>query len=170
MRFNYECDGMDGLILIDEKYLSEFNDVLLSELDIFLDYYGKSELVYDFPNEKWEDVRKRETKELIEFCNSGKMVLFLQYKDEDNCEINISDSQSDSKSFIKIESGKLILVNASELIQCLTYPDLEMEKILEISNLEEGGYQIQNDGIKSVELIKSNSKLNTASNNVIELV
>lgn len=55
MKFCYECEGMDGLILIDEKYLAEIDDNLLAELDIFLDRYGKSELVYDFPNERWED-------------------------------------------------------------------------------------------------------------------
>jgi len=168
MRFSYECDGIDGLILIDKKFLGEIDDELLSKLDIFIDRYGKSELVYDFPNEKWEDVRKRETKELIDFCNSGKMVIFLHYEDEDNCEINISDLQNDAKSFIEIESGKLILVNASELIQCLAYPDLEMETILEIDNIDKGTYLIKYEGIKSIELIKS--EFDTDLNNVIELL
>lgn len=66
MRFTYECDGMDGLIMVDKQYLEEIDETLLYELDIFLDRYGKSELVYDFPDEKWEDVREREKKDLIE--------------------------------------------------------------------------------------------------------
>lgn len=154
MRFSYACDGMDGLVLIDEKYLDELDDTLLSELDILLDRYGKSELVHDFPNEKWEDVRRRETKEIVEFCNLGKMIIFLHYKDEENCEINFSDLQSDSKTLINVKSGKLIIVNASELIQCLSYPDLDMETILEINNLDVGTYSIEFDGINSIELKK----------------
>lgn len=168
MRFSYECDGMDGLILIDEKYLGEIDDALLGELDIFLDRYGKSELVYDFPNEKWEDVRKRETKRLVDFCNSGKMVIFLHYNDEDECEISFSDFNNDSKTNIDIKSGKMILVNASELIQCLSYPELEMETLLEIDSLDPGMYSIKYDGINLLELKKNNSCLEM--NNVVELL
>ena len=168
MKFCYECDGMDGLILIDKKYLAEIDDNLLNELDIFLDRYGKSELVYDFPNERWEDVRKRETKKIIEFCNSGKMVIFLSNEDEDNCEINISNIQNDSQTFIEVESGKLILVNASELIQCLAYPDLEMETNLEIDNLDKGIYSVKYEGIKDIELVKESAFISEL-NNAIEL-
>ena len=166
MKFSYECDGMDALILIDKNYLNELNDELLGELDILLDRYGKSELVYDFPNERWEDVWKRETKEIVEFCNSGKMVIFLHYEDEENCEINLSNVQNDSKTYIDIKSGKLLLVNASELIQCLAYPDLEMETLLEIDNLGIGMYSINYKGINSIELKKSNFEIN----NVVELL
>lgn len=168
MRFSYVCDGMDGLILIDEKYLDELDDILLSELDILLDRYGKSELVYDFPGEKWEDVWRRETKEIVEFCNSGKMVIFLHYEDEEYCEINFSDFQNGSKTFIDIKSGKLILVNASELIQCLAYPDLEMETLLEIDNLDVGTYSLKFEGINSIELKKTSFE--SEMNNVIELL
>ena len=49
----------DALILIDEQYLDKIDDELLRELDIFIDYYGKIELAYDFPDENWNDVRKR---------------------------------------------------------------------------------------------------------------
>lgn len=168
MRFSYACDGMDGLILIDKKYMDELDDQLLGELDILLDRYGKSELVYDFPNEKWEDVWRRETKEIVEFCNSGKMVIFLHYEDEEDCEINFSDLQNGSKTIIEIKSGKLIIVNASELIQCLAYPDLEMETLLEIDNLDVGTYSIDFEGINSIELKKSSFK--SCPSNVIELL
>ena len=153
MNFCYECDSMDALILIDEQYLDKIDDELLRELDIFIDYYGKSELAYDFPNETWNDVRKRETKELVEFCNSGKMVIFLYYKNENNGEITISDSQNSSRTFINIASGKLILVNASELLQCLSYPDLKMERILEL-DIEKGVYSIEYEEIKSLKLAR----------------
>ena len=51
MKFTLECDVMDGLILIDESYLSELNDDLLYAMDILLDSSGTTELIYDFPNE-----------------------------------------------------------------------------------------------------------------------
>ncbi len=159
---------MDGLVLIDEEYLDKIDDELLRELDIFIDYYGKSELVYDFPDENWNDVRKRETKELVEFCNSGKMVIFLYYKDENNGEITISDLENSSKTFINIASGKLILVNASELLQCLAYPDLKMERILEIENVEKGFYSIEYEEIKSLKLARRLEC--NEGNNAIELL
>ena len=168
MRFSYVCDDMDGLILIDKKYLDELDDVLLSELDILIDRYGKSELVYDFPDEKWEDVWRRETKEIIEFCNSGKMVIFLHYEDEEDCEINFSDFQNGSNTLIDIKSGELILVNASELIQCLAYPNLEMETLVEIDNIEAGMYLIKYEGINSIKLKKKSFE--SEMNNVIELL
>ena len=155
MRFDYVCDNQDGLILIDEKYLNEIDENLLYELDIFLDIYGKSELIYDFPGENWEDVRTRETKDLSGFCNSGKMLIILQNKDERNCELTISKTQIDSDSFIEIVSGKLILVNASELIQCLAYPDLEMEKLLEVDNIDTGVYSVEYEGVKHINMSKN---------------
>ncbi len=168
MRFTYECDGMDGLIMVDKQYLEEIDETLLYELDIFLDRYGKSELVYDFPDEKWEDVRERETKDLIEFCNSGKMVIFLHYSGEYNCEISFSESHSNSKTTIDLKSGKLLLVNASELIQCLTYPDLEMETILEIDNIDSGIYSVDYEGIKNL-ILQRKTVVCSECNNVIEI-
>jgi hypothetical protein len=102
VRFSYTCDGIDGLILIDEKNLDKFDDILLGELDILLDRYGKSELVYDFPGEKWEDVWKRETRKIVEFCNSGKMIIFLTPEGEENCELVISALQNRPTSFINL--------------------------------------------------------------------
>ena len=51
MKFTLECDEMDGLVFIDECYLSELNDDMLYAMDILLDLSGRSELVCDFPNE-----------------------------------------------------------------------------------------------------------------------
>ncbi|RKM58183.1 hypothetical protein D6853_01195 [Butyrivibrio sp. X503] len=168
MNYDYRCDGIDGLVLIDEKYLDEIDDNLLAELDIILDRDGKTELIHDFPNEKWKDVRKRETKNIVEFCNSGKMVLFLANKDEYNCKITISDTKSDSYTYIDVESGKLIVINASELVQCLAYPELEMEILLKIDNVDRGIYSVKYDGIKNIELIKERVHFSDA-HNVIEL-
>ena len=45
-----------------------------------------------------------------------------------------------TKACISVPSGKMVLVNAGELIQCLLYPDLEMKKVLEL-NVEAGTYK-----------------------------
>ncbi len=37
MRFDYEHDDPDGLVLIDEYYLNELDDDILYSFDIFLD-------------------------------------------------------------------------------------------------------------------------------------
>lgn len=168
MKFNFECNEFDGLVIIDESHLNDIDDELIYALDIFLDPYGRSELVYDFSNENWDDVRERETVKLKEFCNSGKMVLFLLDKDESNCEIEFIDKLYNADTFINVSSGKIILVNASELIQCLAYPELEMEKILEIKDIEKGTYAIENESVRKIICIKSTPAKFTF-NNVIEL-
>lgn len=168
MEFCFECEETDGLVLIDESYLDEIDEEILYALDIILDRYGKSELIYDFPNEKWDIVRERETAKLREFCNSGKMILFILDKHELNCEIQIGNKEIDSDTFLNVPSGKMILVNASELIQCLAYPDLEMEKILEIHDMRKGTYAIENEGIKKIECNRSVTTKITF-NNIIEL-
>ncbi len=42
---------------------------------------------------------------------------------------------------LHIPTGKLVAVSASELIQCLAYPELEMEKIFEM-DFKEGWYRV----------------------------
>ena len=155
MKYTFECDKMDGLVLIDEYYLDKFNEEVLYSFDIFLDRYGESELVYDFPDEKWEDVYKRESKKFLEFCNSGKMIVFLVDKNKYNCDIQFSRELFETNTFLDIKSGKLILVNAGELIQCASYPDLEMEKVLEIDDVEVGTYAVTNNDICNIVFRKS---------------
>lgn len=167
MKFNYEHDEPDGLVLIDEYYFKEFNSDILYSFDIFLDSKGKTELVDDFPNEKWEVVRARESAVLKEFCNSGKMIVFLSNEDIENCEIDFKEGKCDADMFLNIPSGKLVLVNAGELIQCMAYPELEMEKILEL-DVEKGTYAVTNDGIKKINCYKSFSP-KSVFNNVLEL-
>lgn len=139
MKFNYEHDEPDGLVLIDAYYFNEFNSDILYSFDIFLDSKGRTELIYDFPNEKWEVVRLRESAVLKNFCNSGKMIVLHSNENIENCEIDFKDGKCDTDMFLNIPSGKLVLVNAGELIQCMTYPELEMEKILEL-DVEKGIY------------------------------
>ena len=153
MKFIYKPEGIDGLILINEYHLKDIDEKLLYELDILLDRYGESELIYDFPNEKREDARRRETREIVGFCNSGKMVVLLYCRNEDNCEIHFSDTRNRSKTFVDARSGKLILVNAGELIQCVANPGLEMEPVLTVT-LTAGTYSVHLDGINSIGLRK----------------
>ena len=164
VKFSYICNQPDGLVLVDKAYLTELNSGLLFEMDVLLDRHGNTELMYDYPNEKWEDVWKRETEEIVDFCNSGKMIVFLHDKDEENCEIKIRTSENTSGTYINVKSGKLILINASELIQCLLYSELIMDVILEM-NVNTGMYAVNYDGINYIEL----NKLRFKTNNVIEL-
>lgn len=110
--------GTSTPILIDKSYLDELDDSFLYALDIYLDKLGKSELVYDFPDEQWEDVWIRESKVIIDYCKIRKMIIF-QHR----------EGWKASGTMIEVKSGTLILVEASELIECLSYPDLEMEII-----------------------------------------
>ena len=167
MKFNYEHDGLDGLVLIDEYYFNEINDDILYSFDIFLDSKGITELIYDFPGEKWEVVRARESVAFKEFCNSGKMIVWLANKSIENCGIYFIDGECDAHMFLNVPSGKLALVNASELIQRVPYPESEMEKILEI-NVEKGTYAVKNEGIKKISCYKNVSK-NLVANNFQEL-
>ena len=167
-RFTCECDGTDALVLIDRSYLDSIDDNLLYALDILLDRHGETELAYDFPDEEWENVWARESKPAIDFCNSGRMAVFMHYKNEGACEISFSDVECNSGTVIDIKSGRLILVSASELIQCLACPDLEMETLLEIDAIRPGKYSIRFEGPGFIRLAKSPDISET--NNVIELL
>jgi hypothetical protein len=94
------------------------------------------------------------------------MIVFLTSEGEKNCELVISALQSRPKSFINLSSGKMILLNAGELIQCLSYPSLEIETILDIS-LESGTYLLAHEGIASIRLKKTGNISGLAASNVI---
>ena len=154
---------MDGLVFIDESYLSELNDDLLYEMDILLDLSGTSELICDFPNEDWDIVRQRETKQIQEFCEQGKMIVWLLNNVTKECEILKSNEITDSCKWLHLPTGKLLAVTASELIQCLSYPELEMEKVFELS-LEKGWYAIQNEEVNKIMYCKKEPPHSTFSN------
>ncbi len=141
MKFIVECDGLDGLVLIDQSYLGEMDSELLYSMDILLDRCGKSELIFDFPEENWEIVRERESKAIKTFCNSGKMVTYLLPNGDQQCEFQVVDELFGSLKWLHLPTGKLLAVTAGELIQCVSYPDLEMEKVFELQ-LEKGWYAI----------------------------
>lgn len=157
MKFNYKHDDPDGLVLIDEYYFKELNDDILYSFEIFLDSKGTTELIYDFPDEKWEVVRDRESAVFKDFCNSGKMIVLPADKSIEDCEIDFMDGGCDTELFLNMPSGKFVLVNADELIQCISYPELEMEKILEI-NVEKGIYAVKAEGIKKIRCYRNASK------------
>ena len=132
----------NALILIDKSYLDELDDVHLYALDIYLDKSGKSELVYDFPDEHWEDVWIRESKAIIELCKLRKMIIFQH---RENWEA--------SGRLIEVKSGTLILIDANELIECLSYPDLKMEIIQELDNLHTGIYEVKMNVLNRIKAI-----------------
>ncbi len=154
MKYTLNCDIMDGLVFIDESYLIELNnDDLLYAMDILLDLSGTSELIFDFPDEDWDTVRQRETEQIREFCGQGKMVVWLLENAVKECELTKSAELTDPCKWLHLPTGKLLAVTASELIQCLAYPELEMEKVFELL-LEPGWYAIQNEGVDKIMYCK----------------
>ena len=149
MKFKIECDDMDGVVLMDENTLEELNSELLYSMDILLDYEGDSELIYDFPEEKWSEVRAREKKLIEKFCNSGKMIIWLMNSTEKECTFEEDANILNTKKYLHVTSGKIIMVTASELIQCVSYPELELEKIFE-KNIESGWYAISSSTDKII--------------------
>lgn len=127
MKFNFTCDDMDGFILIDASYQKIFDSDMLYALDILLDISGSSELIYDFPNENWKTVRLRETASIRNFCSSGKMILWFFGNTVKEGEIEYTDTLRNAYQWLYLPTGNLLAVSASEFIQCLSYPELEME-------------------------------------------
>ena len=154
MKYTLDCEILDGLIFIDESYLSELKDAdLLYEMDILLDVSGSSELICDFPNEDWDTVRQRETGGIREFCGQGKMIVWVVECVVKECELIKSAEITAPCKWLHLPTGKLLAVTASELIQGLAYSELEMEKVFELS-LEPGWYAIQNEGVDNIMYCK----------------
>ena len=131
MKFQVDRESIDGLVLIDRGSMKELDDDLLYAFDILLDRSGETELICDFPDEDWHTVWVRETEALRNFCNSGKMIVWLF---DEKLELETIDGvfQTDdalaaSDKWLYAPTGDLLAVTASELIQCLCYPELEME-------------------------------------------
>lgn len=73
-------------------------------------------MVYDFPDEKWEEVQKRETQIIKDFSDSGKMILWLMNNIEIECDVEIVKDTQEMTKWLYCPSGKLLAVNALELI------------------------------------------------------
>ncbi|MDE7182231.1 MAG: hypothetical protein K2O41_04260 [Clostridia bacterium] len=166
MKFKFECDDLDGLVLIDKSYLSELNDDMIYALDVLLDSQGQSELIYDFPNEEWSTVRARETKHLREFCNSGKMLIWLSNDVDKVCKFEEEKEISVPSKWLHLPSGKLLAITAGELIECWPYLELQMEQIFEL-DIEQGWYAISGDSIDKICYCKKEPQ-NSVFNNVQE--
>lgn len=96
------------------------------------------------------------------------LIMILGLSGRNGYEIQFSNKKIDSNTFLEIVSGKLVLVNAGELIQCLSYPDLEMETIIEL-DVGLGTYAIESKDIRKINCIKSTPS-KPVFNNVIDLV
>ena len=77
------------------------------------------------------------------------MIVWLLDNVVKECEIEESNKMTDPCKWLHLPTGKIIAVTASELIQGLSYPELEMEKVFELS-VEAGWYAIQNEGIDKI--------------------
>ena len=141
MKVHVKIDLMDGIILADPNLFEKMDENILIAIDIYLDKNGESELVYDFPGEEWETVYVRESRPFVSFVESGG--LWIKLLSDTEMDFSIEQVEKvDSKDHITVISGRVIIVSASELLQCLFYPELEMEILgsLEVPN---GEYSIE---------------------------
>lgn len=56
-----------------EVLVGEFDENILYAIEILLSWEGKTELVYDFPEEEWATVWEREIVLIKGFCRERKM-------------------------------------------------------------------------------------------------
>lgn len=166
MKFHLDCGYMEGFVLMDQSYLKELDSDLLYAMDILLDISGKSELIYDFPGETWRDVRARETQSIREFCNSGKMVIWLPDTINKDCEFVCDDQVPAASKWLYLPTGNLLAVTASELIQCVPYPGSEMEKIFEMT-LAKGWYAVLDEHLDRIKYCRR-QPLGTVFDNIQE--
>lgn len=141
MNYILECDDSDGLVLIDKSYLKYLDADMLYAMDILIDRLGKTELIYDFPGEDWSEVWSRETMPIKEFCGSGKMLVWLSDRVRKEGKIEIGCNPPSSAERLHIPTGNLLAITAGELIQCLSYPELEPEIVFEME-VDTGWYFI----------------------------
>ena len=158
MKFDIDCGyNCGGMVLIDKSFLKELDDTLLYAMELLLDIKGRSELICDFAGEEWNMVRRRETEPVQEFCNSGKMIIYLldnakrRCDAKPACEIEPAAEIPELCGYLHLPTGGLLCADACELMQCLYYPELEMEKetFFELE-LEKGWYAISNEYIDKI--------------------
>ena len=140
MEVHVQSDMTDGIVLLDPAFFKKTDENILRAMDIFLDKNGESELIYDFPDEEWEKVYVRESKPFVELVEAGEIWIKLF----SNIDVVLSVEQTDTldtKEYVTLISGKMVIVLASELLQCLYYPELDME-ILGSLELPNGQYRI----------------------------
>lgn len=140
MEVHVQSDMTDGIVLLDPTFFKKMDENILRAMDIFLDKNGESELICDFPDEEWEKVYVRESKPFAELVEAGEIWIKLF----SNIDMVLSIEQTDTldtKEYVTVISGKMIIVLASELLQCLYYPELDME-ILGSLELPNGQYRI----------------------------
>ena len=65
------------------------------------------------------------------------------------------DALAASDKWLYAPTGDLLAVTASELIQCLSYPKLEMEEVFTVS-VPKGWYAISDNGIEEIKYCKGN--------------
>lgn len=72
------------------------------------------------------------------------MIIWLSEQGEKSFEIKNVLNVDNTKNYLNIQTGTIICVSASELIQCVGYPELEMEKLFEIKT-DTGWYAFKLD-------------------------
>ncbi|MCR5119834.1 MAG: hypothetical protein K6B44_09500 [Lachnospiraceae bacterium] len=140
MNFSVSCELDDGIVVIDPAMIDEIDEKIMYAMEIFLDPEGVTEIVFDFPGEEWKSVYNRQSRKLLSFMDEGKMWIKLVKPGDQEFTMEQVDS-GDFEETVSVTSGKLYVVLASELLQCIYFPELEMELLGEVE-LENGNYKI----------------------------
>ncbi|MCP3105499.1 hypothetical protein LZ198_42245 [Myxococcus sp. K15C18031901] len=74
--FSVTCELTGGLLMGDRQNLENLSNAEILGAEIGLSEDGNTDLMYDYPGERWEEVFARETRALRRLCESGH-VLFL---------------------------------------------------------------------------------------------
>lgn len=126
MNIEYQISFVDALAIIDPAVFSEMDEEFLYAFDIFLDKDGESELVFDFPGEEWNEVWNRETRCVRDFIEAHKMVLWRIQEGDYKGELVEVNQELTVPQELEVIGDSVLVLSASELIQCLLYPDVDM--------------------------------------------
>ena len=92
------------------------------------------------------------------------MIVWLLDGVKTECVFEKDDTITDSDKWLSVPTGSLLAVTAGEFLQCLFYPELEMEELFTIT-IPAGWYAIKNNGIEEIKYCMGNPSV-TAFHNI----
>lgn len=149
----FYCDicGCGGLLISSKQWFDNLSENLSYSLEIVLDVDGRSELIFDFPDQPWNDVWKLEANKWLSFTNSGIVALILFgtgtynisfYLNNDLSNDLSQNNQLQHFSNLKVED-KIYITEADDFLisafsDVLKYEDENFERL----NIPFGFYEI----------------------------
>jgi hypothetical protein len=105
------CQLEGGLLLADKELLSRWRESpptdefdLEGEFSIALDVFGKTDQKYQWPDEDWETVWRRETQGLVSCVNRGEIAVLLLHEGEFFVDLAVNASAPEVTGVTKYQS------------------------------------------------------------------